>query len=170
MDGKMVQKMVTKVDPERVIAGVNRIAAVAAKVAGKVDARMGEMFEKLAILAHQPESALRDARLREFWTIKWIPGWEPKWTQKWKDKWQKKRSYRGDSGFPQWSTKWEKMWTQKWLNGWKSPFAELELPPSWMVTRPQVWWAGARAPAEVQRQRREAHLMAPHGVDVAAQT
>ena len=64
MDGKMVQKMVTKVDPERVIAGVNRIAAVAAKVAGKVDARMGEMFEKLAILAHQPESALPDARLR----------------------------------------------------------------------------------------------------------
>ena len=60
----MVQKMVTKVDPERVIPGVNRIAAVAAKVAGKVDAQMGEMFEKLAILAHQPESALRDARLR----------------------------------------------------------------------------------------------------------
>ena len=37
VDGKMAQKMGTKVDAERVIPGVNGIALVAEKVDGKVD-------------------------------------------------------------------------------------------------------------------------------------
>ena len=78
VDGKMAQKMVTKVDAERVIPGVNGIAPVAEKVDGKVDAGMGEMFENLAILARQPESELRDARMRRNFDHKVDSGVEEK--------------------------------------------------------------------------------------------
>jgi hypothetical protein len=78
VDGKVAEKMVTKVDAERVIPGVNGIAAVAAKVAAKVDAGMGEMFENLAILARQPESELRDARMRRNFDHKVDSGVEEK--------------------------------------------------------------------------------------------